>query len=149
MPQDKLIDPSSITNLHRLSPTIGCCTTGMVADSRAQIQKARQECMDFTHEFSYAIPPNYLAQKMADKNQVYTQHAYCRPLGVCTPPPAPAPCPCARCCAAGPAAPKRPGEQNLRKSAVRERGGRRLQRVMHVYATAERTHLNSLVPAQP
>jgi len=79
---DKLIDPSSITNLHSVSPNIGCCTTGMIADARSQIQKARQECADFSHEYSYDIPPNYLAQVMADKNQVYTQHAYCRPLGV-------------------------------------------------------------------
>eukprot|EP01043_Picozoa_sp_COSAG02_P053419 COSAG02_NODE_5894_length_3956_cov_4.285196_3_plen_112_part_00 len=82
--QDKLIEPSSVTSVYKLSPTIGCIATGLNPDARSQIQKARQECADFKHTYAYDIPPAYLAGRMADQNQVYTQHAYMRPMGVCT-----------------------------------------------------------------
>lgn len=68
--------------MYKLSPTIGCIATGLTPDSRSQIQKARQECADFKHEYAYNVPPAYLAGRMADQNQVYTQHAYMRPMGV-------------------------------------------------------------------
>jgi len=80
--QDKLVDPASVTTLFKISDTIGCCATGMAPDARSQVQKARQECVDFTNDFAYSIPPGYLAGRMADQNQVYTQHAYMRPMGV-------------------------------------------------------------------
>jgi len=79
---DKLIDPSSVTNLHKISDKLGCCATGMNADARSQIQKARQEAADFRNKYAYEVPPGYLAGRMADENQVYTQHAYMRPMGV-------------------------------------------------------------------
>jgi len=79
---DKLIDPASVTSVYKLSPTIGCIATGLTPDARSQIQKARQECADFKHTYAYDIPPAYLAGRMADQNQVYTQHAYMRPMGV-------------------------------------------------------------------
>jgi len=28
--QDKLLDPSSVTHLHAITPTVGCLMTGMV-----------------------------------------------------------------------------------------------------------------------
>lgn len=79
---DKLIVPSSVTTLYTISDGIGCCATGMPADARSQIQKARQEAADFRNQFAYECPPSYLAGRMADENQVYTQHAYMRPMGV-------------------------------------------------------------------
>jgi len=79
---DKLIVPSSVTTLFTISDGIGCCATGMAADARSQIQKARQEAADFKNQFAYDVPPGYLAGRMADENQVYTQHAYMRPMGV-------------------------------------------------------------------
>ena len=67
-----------MTNVFKLSNTIGCIATGLTPDARSQIQKARQECADFKHTYAYEIPPAYLAGRMADQNQVYTQHAYMR-----------------------------------------------------------------------
>ncbi|KAJ7760375.1 nucleophile aminohydrolase [Mycena metata] len=56
---DKLLDAST--------PTIGCVMTGLIADARSQVYRARTEAA----EFRYNI------------NQVYTQRAAMRPLGIC------------------------------------------------------------------
>ena len=44
----------------------------------------RQEAADFHHKFAYECPVDYLAHRMGDVAQVYTQHAYMRPIGAGT-----------------------------------------------------------------
>lgn len=81
---DKLIDPSCVTNLHKVTRSVGVCLTGLVADGRAVLQEARQMAADFRFDFGYDIPVDYLAKRIADKAQVKTQYASMRPLGVAT-----------------------------------------------------------------
>lgn len=79
---DKLIDPTSITHLYKVTKTIGIMVTGLEADSRSIVQKSRSEAAQFKFKYGYEIPVGFLAKVLADQAQVYTQHAYMRPLGV-------------------------------------------------------------------
>lgn len=79
---DKLIDPSSVSSMFRLSENHGCVTTGVLTDAKAMVQRTRSEAAEFKFEYAYEIPVDYLAKRVADENQIYTQHAYMRPLGV-------------------------------------------------------------------
>lgn len=81
---DKLIDPSSVSYVFRLSPSVGCVMTGSIADARAGVQRAQSEAAEFRYKYGYEMPCDVLAKRIANINQVYTQRAYMRPLGVAT-----------------------------------------------------------------
>lgn len=79
-----------MTQLLRLIPMrdgcAGVCDC-VAADCKLQVMIARDIAADFEHQFGYQIPVSYLAKRMADRSQVYTQHARMRPLGAGTPGP--------------------------------------------------------------
>jgi len=79
---DKLLDPASVSYIFQLSPTVGCVVTGQIADARAAVTRARSEAAEFRYQNGYEMPCDVLAKRLADINQVYTQRAYMRPLGV-------------------------------------------------------------------
>lgn len=71
--QDKLIDPSSVSHIFKLSPSVGCVMTGSIADARASVDRARGEAAEFRYKFGYEMPCDVLAKRLANINQVYTQ----------------------------------------------------------------------------
>jgi 20S proteasome subunit alpha 1 len=56
--------------------------TGEIGDCRARVQRARYEAAEFEFNYGYEIPVSYLAQRMADIAQIFTQYAGMRCLGV-------------------------------------------------------------------
>ncbi|KAK6080419.1 Proteasome subunit alpha type-6 [Seiridium cupressi] len=81
---DKLIDPSSVSHIFQLSPSVGCVMTGSIADARAFSQRAQGEAAEFKYKYGYEMPCDVLAKRLANISQVYTQRAYMRPYGVAT-----------------------------------------------------------------
>mmetsp|Transcript_14745 Transcript_14745/g.21559 ORF Transcript_14745/g.21559 Transcript_14745/m.21559 type:complete len:248 (-) Transcript_14745:456-1199(-) len=77
---DRLMDPTSVTHVHSITSKIGVLVTGLSADCRAQVQRARYEANDFRFKYGYDIPVHVLAKRIADIAQVYTQSASMRPL---------------------------------------------------------------------
>merc|ERR1711935_175896 len=78
---DKMLDASTISNMWTISDNVGAAIIGHIGDSRFQAQRMRQEAADFHHKFAYECPVDFLAHRMGDVAQVYTQHAYMRPIG--------------------------------------------------------------------
>jgi len=81
---DKLMDKDFLTHLYNITPNIGALMTGMHPDARALVFRAREIASKFKDKNGYEIPVHYLALKLANIAQVYTQHAYMRPYGVST-----------------------------------------------------------------
>lgn len=52
------------------------------ADSKALVQKIRQEAFEYSKDNGHEVPVDVLAQRLADVAQLYTQKAFMRPYAV-------------------------------------------------------------------
>ncbi|KAH7821749.1 putative Proteasome subunit alpha type-6-A [Monocercomonoides exilis] len=78
---EKLVDPDTVRHIYNVTPHIGALFTGMQADSRMLLFKARQKAAKFQFKNGIEIPVDYLAKLMAGETQFFTQHAYGRAFG--------------------------------------------------------------------
>lgn len=78
--KDKLIVKGSVTRMFKITDKIGCVATGRIADCRRHVGDVRALAADFNYNNGYDVPLHYLAQKVADRTQLYTQRAGIRSL---------------------------------------------------------------------
>lgn len=71
-----------MTRLFAITPFIGAVATGLPADALALVSRARHEAAEFRYEFGHEISVDLLSRRLANRNQVNTQEANYRPLGV-------------------------------------------------------------------
>lgn len=79
---DRLMEPESVTHIFPITPKVGCCVTGTMADCKSFVRRARYEAGQWTFDNGYNCPVAVLAKRMADLAQVNTQTASMRPLAV-------------------------------------------------------------------
>ena len=61
---DKLVDPSSVTRMFKVTQDIGICVTGRVPDARQLVYKCREIAAEFKFQNGYQIPVKHLANKV-------------------------------------------------------------------------------------
>lgn len=76
-----LVEPKSIEKLFKIDEHIGSATSGLVADARALVERARVEAQVNKITYSEPISVETLAKKLCDMLQLYTQNGGVRPFG--------------------------------------------------------------------
>ena len=77
----RLIEPGSIDKIFKIDEFIGCATSGLVADARVLVDRARVECQIHKITYDERIPIEMLVKNICDFKQNYTQYGGVRPFG--------------------------------------------------------------------
>ncbi len=77
-----LVEPGSIEKIFQIDEHIGCATSGLVADARALVDRARIDAQINEITYSEKIPVKTLVKYICDFKQAYTQYGGVRPFGV-------------------------------------------------------------------
>ncbi|AEF96497.1 archaeal proteasome endopeptidase complex subunit alpha [Methanotorris igneus] len=77
-----LIEISSIEKIFQIDDHIAAATSGLVADARVLVDRARIEAQINRVTYGEPITVEALAKKICDIKQAYTQHGGARPFGV-------------------------------------------------------------------
>lgn len=77
----KLVDASSIEKIFQIDEHIGCATSGLVADARVLVDRARVEAQISRLYYDEKISVETLVKKICDFKQTYTQYGGVRPFG--------------------------------------------------------------------
>lgn len=75
---EKLLDLRSVRSVWKVTAEQGCVFVGIPGDARSMVYRAMEIANKYEYENSHKMPPDLLALKVANTNQVYTQHAYMR-----------------------------------------------------------------------
>ena len=76
-----LVESTSIEKLFKIDNHIGAATSGLVADARALVERARVEAQINKITYSEPIRVDTLSKKLCDMLQLYTQNGGVRPFG--------------------------------------------------------------------
>ena len=75
------MEASSIEKIFKIDEHIGAATSGLVADARALVERARVEAQINKITYSEPIRVTSLSKKLCDMLQLYTQNGGVRPFG--------------------------------------------------------------------
>ena len=79
--QSKLVISDSIEKMYKIDNHIGITTSGLVADARQLVDRARVQCQVNRMTYGAQIPVSTLVKKMCDYKQSFTQYGGARPFG--------------------------------------------------------------------
>lgn len=77
----KLLEPKSTEKIHEIDDSIGCATSGLVADARILVDEARKQAQIHRVNFGENIGIEMLVKKICDYEQNFTQYGGVRPFG--------------------------------------------------------------------
>lgn len=77
----RLLEPASIEKIYQIDEHIGVATSGLVADARMLVDRARLEAMINRVVYGEPIEVETLAKKVCDFKQQFTQYGGVRPFG--------------------------------------------------------------------
>ncbi|MHC1597315.1 MAG: archaeal proteasome endopeptidase complex subunit alpha [Methermicoccaceae archaeon] len=77
----RLMEPESVEKIYQIDESIGAATSGLVADARALIDRARLEAQVYQLTYGERISTEVLAKRICDHKQTYTQFGGVRPYG--------------------------------------------------------------------
>ncbi len=76
-----LVEPKSVEKIYQIDEHIGCATSGLVADARVLVDRARLEAQINRLTYDEPIQTRILAKRICDFKQQYTQYGGVRPFG--------------------------------------------------------------------
>ncbi len=79
--RSRLIEPSSIEKIFKIDEHIGCACSGLVADARTLLDRARSEAMASRLRYDEPADVRYLVRQICDLKRAYTQYGIVRPFG--------------------------------------------------------------------
>ena len=77
----RLVEPESIEKIFEIDNHLGCATSGLVADARALIDRARLDAQINEITYNEKIQVKTLVKRICDFKQTYTQYGGVRPFG--------------------------------------------------------------------
>jgi len=77
----RLIEPQSIDKIFQIDESIGCATSGLVADARVLVDRARIEAQINKITYGEAMTVDNLVKRLCDFKQTFTQYGGVRPFG--------------------------------------------------------------------